>query len=369
MKDLLAWLALYHCPGLNHAHYTRMLQEIGPPEAILSASPHQLQSLGVKPGFAAELERCLRPDNAALLHARQDLEWQALDDNAIITLHDELYPPLLREIASPPPVLFTSGQLQALQLPQIAIIGSRSCSLYGRQAAAQFAEQLAAAGLSICSGLASGIDTAAHQATVSAGQTTVAVLGNGLDSIYPERNAALASAIRERGALISEFPRHAAPKPDHFPRRNRIISGMSLGVIVVEAALRSGSLITARLAMEQNREVFAVPGSIRSAQSRGCHRLIREGALLVESASEVIEAVSSLLGYQLDCTMRREHCRSLPAMSEAERQVLDLVGHDPVAVDTLLENAGLSLQRLSSALMQLELKSCIQLCAGGYIRC
>ncbi len=369
VQDLLYWLTLFHVQGLNHARYLKLLQELGSPQGILACSFDQLRTYGLSSDTIAELLNSMRPQSPALMAAQMDLDWSSIDGNTIITMADKIYPPLLLQIDSPPPLLFVTGRFECLQLPQIAIIGSRNCSVYGVETAKLFAQRLATAGFSICSGLASGIDTAAHKATVSTDNPTVAVLGSGIDTIYPERNQKLAFAIRERGALISEFPRKTAPKPDHFPRRNRIISGVSVGVVVIEAALRSGSLVTARLAMEQNREVFAVPGSIKSTQSRGCHRLIREGAALVETPEEVLEAVSSLLGYQFSW-MRELTKEPKPFSGSAiEHQVLEAIAYDPVPLDALLSSTSLSLQQLNAALMQLELKMQIMLRAGGYIRC
>jgi DNA processing protein len=367
--DLLYWLTLFHVPGLNHARYSKLIQELGSPQAILACSFEQLRSFGLSSESIAELFTSIQLQSSASIAAQMDLDWSGIDGNTIITMRDKTYPPLLLQIDSPPPLLFVSGRLDALRLPQIAIVGSRSCSVYGVETATMFAQRLAAAGLSICSGLASGIDTAAHKATVSTDNPTIAVLGSGIDTIYPEKNQKLAFAIREQGALISEFPRGTAPKPDHFPRRNRIISGVSVGVVVIEAALRSGSLVTARLAMEQNREVFAVPGSIKSMQSRGCHRLIREGAWLVETPEEVLEAVSSLLGYQFSCTNELTPEVVPFSGSAIEHQVLEAISYDSIPLDALLSNTRLSLQQLTAALMQLELENQIMLRAGGYSRC
>jgi len=367
-QDLLYWLALFHVHGLNHARYSKLIQELGSPQAILSCSFDQLRSYGLNSETITELLYSVRAQSPACIKAQMDLDWSSIEGNAIVTMADKAYPPLLLQIDSPPPLLFVTGRIDALQLPQIAIIGSRNCSVYGVETATLFAQRLAAAGLSICSGLASGIDTAAHKATVSTDNSTIAVLGSGIDTIYPERNRKLAVAICEQGALVSEFPRKTAPKPDHFPRRNRIISGVSVGVVVVEAALRSGSLVTARLAMEQNREVFAVPGSIKSTQSRGCHRLIREGAALVESPEEVLEAINSLLGYQFSCMTMTADTVTFSGTA-VEHQVLEAIAYDPVSVDALLASTNLPLQQLHAVLMQLELKMQIMLRAGGYIRC
>lgn len=367
--DLSLWLALYHTEGLTHSLYSRLLLENGSPEAIL-ANCHTLADLISDSTLIAAIERATDPNGAAAQKASRDLDWQQQDDQHIIPLTDPDYPPLLRQIHCPPPLLFVRGQRSALCLPQIAIVGSRNASLYGKQTASIFARSLGAAGLSICSGLASGIDTAAHSAAVSADKPTIAVLGNGLDTLYPPRNRTLAMELQAHGALVSEFPRDASPRPEHFPRRNRIISGMSVGVLVVEAALRSGSLITARLAMEQNREVFAVPGSIRSYQSRGCHRLIREGATLVESAEEILDPVGTLLGYQLSLTESGADGLSKTPDVDAgdDRQLLECLGADAIPVNELIELSGIGLQELTCSLTRLELKSLVRLVPGGYVR-
>lgn len=304
------------------------------------------------------------------------LSWCEAGDRHIVTMADPFYPPLLREIPDSPPLLFVTGKLESLLIPQIAVVGSRRCSMDGREVAMSFAADLARRGLSVCSGLALGIDSAAHTAAVNAGGVTVAVQGTGADSVYPKTNLLLAANIRELGALVSELPLGSSAQAAHFPRRNRIISGMSLGVIVVEAALQSGSLITARLAMEQNREVFAVPGSVRNPLSRGTHRLIRDGATLLETPDQVLEQLGSLLGGHL--ASLRQPCgdgfesgmtASKPAidtLTREERMVLSAVGYDPVSVDMLVERTGLAASEVQSTLLTLEFNSKVLCEAGRY---
>ncbi len=372
MSDrLLCWLAVYHTAELGHAAYSQLLQSLGSAEAILGSSSAQLTALGLAPHQAAAVLDSMRPGGRAHELAAADLQWASGDHCSIITLQDEHYPTLLREIDCPPPLLFARGLSRVLKMPQIAVVGSRNCSMSGREVAAMFSRQLGSAGLSICSGLASGIDTAAHTASVSANLPTVAVLGNGIDSIYPSRNAKLAAQIGDCGVLVSEFPRGSPPRPEHFPRRNRIISGISLGVLVVEAAMRSGSLITARLAMEQNREVFAVPGSIRTPHSRGCHHLIRQGAQLVETPEEILAACASLLDFQLQ-GLDQNDCVAFTAAasgSASENLVLASLDDDPLSMDGLLSRTRLPLPQLCEALAQLELRLQIALRPGGYVRC
>ncbi len=369
----MEWLTLFHTPTLSSISLRKLIESLGSPECILGATAKELRDLGLEPETITEVLACSKPGSMALKLANADRQWLQQDGNHLLTISDPDYPVLLKQISSPPPLLFVSGQLAAINIPQIAIVGSRNCSVYGREVAGMLARQLSEAGLSVCSGLATGIDTAAHQATVSAGNTTVAILGHGMDLVYPHRNQPLAAGIRIKGALVSEFPKYAAPMREFFPQRNRIISGMSLGVIVVEAALRSGSLITARLAMEQNRDVFAVPGSIRNSQSRGCHKLIRDGAVLVESAEDVLLAVENLLRYQ--CGVLTNNLRSLVfdsvagvELTAAEKEIYQYVDSDPVALDVLALRSGRSYPELQSVLLELELKNQITLCAGGYVR-
>ncbi|MDO8271736.1 MAG: DNA-processing protein DprA [Gammaproteobacteria bacterium] len=308
-------------------------------------------------------------------HASKALLWCQQPGNYIITRRDRAYPPLLKEIVDPPPWLFVRGRPETLLLPQVAIVGSRNCSVDGREVAALFASDLVSRGFSICSGLARGIDTAAHVSACKAKAATVGILGCGVDKVYPSSNFHLAQEICHIGALVSELPLGSAARAEHFPRRNRVISGMSLGVIVIEAAERSGSLITARMAIEQNREVFAVPGSIRNPQSRGCHRMIREGATLVDSSEQVIEQLRSLVEFQIESLgiPRVEHAVvESPATTgdkvtgKEEREVLQQIGYDPVTVDNLIERVNIELSALHTILLRLELSGRIRCESGRY---
>lgn len=366
-ETLSSWLALGWLSGLSPSRLRLLLGEFGTPAGIIAAGSEQLMALGLSKELSAQIRGCL--DNTVL---RADVE-RALswcdEDRHIVTLADEAYPQLLRQIDDPPPFLFVHGSLKSLQLPQVAIVGSRRCSVDGREAAATLAAGLARAGLAICSGMATGIDSAAHQAALNADGITVAVLGTGADVVYPTANASLARQIVDNGALVSELPLGVGPIAGHFPRRNRIISGLSLGVVVVEAALRSGSLITARLAMEQSREVFAVPGSIRNPLVRGCHRLIREGVTLVESPEQVIEQIGALLEFQLQTIghtagSRPEDGCKAPPVDREQRAVLDAVGFDPVPLDIIVERTGLAVENLHSVLLMLELDGRLR-CHGG----
>jgi DNA processing protein len=273
----------------------------------------------------------------------------------VLTLDDSRYPPLLREISNPPPVLFVQGNVDVLALPQLAIVGSRRPSIDGCDNARMFAAELNAAGYVITSGMALGIDTEAHKGALERDGITVAVLGCGLDCIDGARNHALANKIARRGAVVSEFLPPTPAVPSHFPQRNRIISGLAHGVLVVEAAEQSGSLITARLAGEQGREVFAVPGSIRNPAAHGCHRLIRSGAKLAERVDDILEEFPALVQWE------RERVASgpRPALTKRLTALLTHIAYDPVSVDTLLQRTGRELPHLYADLMKLEI--------GGYI--
>jgi DNA processing protein len=258
------------------------------------------------------------------------------------------------------------GDRALLARPQLAVVGSRNPTPVGRQNATAFARALAQAGLGITSGLALGIDTAAHQGALDAGGTTLAVAGTGLDRVYPPRNRALAHAIAARGALVSEFAVGAGPRAEHFPRRNRLISGMSLGVLVVEAALQSGSLITARLAGEQGREVFALPGSIHSPLARGCHALIRQGAKLVETAQHILEELGPLA--RAATTAAAPDRRLVPGLAPLEAQLLECLGYEATHIDALIERSGLTPDAVSSILLALELRGVVLAGPAGYQR-
>ena len=280
---LIDWLALCHAPGAGTATIHRLLESFSTPANALRASNGQLQQLGLKQSAINALRK---PDEAGIA---RDLEWHEQPNNHIITCHDPAYPVLLSQLPDPPPLLYVHGSVDLLSEPQLAMVGSRNPSRSGQQTAVDFARHLASAGLVITSGLALGIDAACHQGALDVNAPTIAVMGTGLDRVYPARHRDLALRIAEQGSLISEFPIGTSPQPGNFPQRNRIISGLCLGTLVVEAAIRSGSLISARYALEQGREVFAIPGSIHNPLARGCHYLIRQGAKLVETAEDVID--------------------------------------------------------------------------------
>ncbi|MFQ6021449.1 MAG: DNA-processing protein DprA [Acidiferrobacterales bacterium] len=362
---LRCWLALHRVPGLGVQAVETLVDGLGSVDAIFSAPRSRLQPL--LGGATPTVEAILAGPDPKLLE--QDLAWVQSADHHLLTFHDPQYPQLLREIAQPPLLLFVVGDRALLQTPQLAIVGSRNPTPAGLENTTAFAGALAQAGLTITSGLALGIDSAAHRGALDAGGRTVAVLGTGVEQVYPARNAALARRIREQGVLVSEFPLGTPPKSVNFPRRNRIISGLSLGTLVVEAAAESGSLITARFAGEQGREVFAVPGSIHSPLARGCHALIRQGAKLVETAQDVLEELGAL-------AMLVQNLIAVgPANSDASvedprtRALLDYIGYDPVSIDTLIERSGLTADCISSMLLKMELSGIVKACPGGkYMR-
>jgi DNA processing protein len=281
------------------------------------------------------------------------------------------FPQLLAELTDPPAVLYVRGDVNALHLPALAIVGSRNPTRGGMRNALAFAGHLSATGFCIVSGLAQGIDTAAHTGALDAGGKTVAVLGHGIDRIYPAGNRDLAHRIAKSGAIISEYPLGSAPRREHFPQRNRLISGLSLGTLVVEAAKRSGSLISARLAAEQGLEVFAIPGSIHNALSRGCHELIRQGAKLVESAEDIVSELGPLAGHLMQnaAETKTPPPEVLPARDADYDVLLQAIAHDPATPDQLAAESGLTIEQVSSMLLILELEGEIEALKGGqYLR-
>ncbi len=356
-EALAQWLALHHTPGLGARRKLQLLEHFGTIGALFDARRAQLEeALGERP---AALDTLLAGCDAALLATTR--AWLDAQPNFLVTWADADYPPLLREIADPPVLLYGVGVRARLATAQIAVVGSRNPSPGGRDNAAAFAAHLAQAGLAITSGLALGIDGAAHAGALDAGGTTIAITGTGLDRVYPPRHRALAHRIAEHGVLLSEFALGTPPRAENFPIRNRLISGMSLGVLVVEAALKSGSLITARLASEQGREVFAIPGSIHSPLSRGCHALIRQGAKLVETAQDILEELGPLAQWVAPHTAPATEA----ALDDDATKLLACLGHDPVDIDTLAARGGLTPQAVSSMLLTLELRGLVASVPGG----
>ncbi len=354
------WLVLHHATGIGGHTLRQLFDSFSGPSAILAATGTQLSAAGLSRP-AIEALRETDPPGVA-----RDLEWLQQPGNHLLTWQHPHYPPLLAQLPDPPPLLYVHGDATLLCEPQLAMVGSRNPTASGRQTATDFARHLAAAGLTITSGLALGIDTASHQGALDAGVPTIAVMGTGLDRVYPASNRELARRIAERGALVSEFPIGTPPLAENFPRRNRIISGLSLGTLVVEAALRSGSLISARLAAEQGREVFAIPGSIHNPLARGCHLLIRQGAKLVETAHDIIEELGPLASVCQPDRIDADTPRDEPGqLAEEYAQLLENMGFDPVPIDRLVTMCGLTPAEVSSMLLQLEMDGYVASNPGG----
>ena len=362
------WLTLIHAPGLGGARLVRLIEECGGPRGVLEAASGQPARLGLEP---ATLKALLTPDVQRL---EADLAWLELPSRALVTWEDALYPGLLRRIASPPAAVFVEGNIDALWRPQLAIIGSRNPTAGGLEHARSFSAEICRCGLAVVSGLASGIDAAAHQAAIDVGGTTVAVTGTGLDQVYPASSAPIAERIALEGALVSEFPPGTTARRSHFPARNRIIAGLSLGVLVVEAGLNSGSLITARLAAEQGKEVFALPGSLHNPMAKGCHRLIKQGARLTENTREILEALTPLAGELAGELQKALDAPEAPPPLDAAPAVPDdpdyqrlwgLLSFDPTPIDQLILHSGLGPREVSSMLLMLELQGMVQSDGGS----
>lgn len=352
---LKAWLTLIRAPGIGPVTAAKLLQHFPDPEALLAAGPGGWRRVGLDGDLHTGLAA---PDSAQI---DSDLEWLAGAQRRLVTIKDAAFPQRLREIAGAPIALFCQGDSDLLALPQLAIVGARSATPQGLENARAFAAELARRGLIITSGLALGIDGAAHKGALEADGLTLAVCATGLDRVYPASHKKLAHQIAEKGLLISEFPPGTPGRAEHFPRRNRIISGLSLGVLVVEAAVNSGSLITARQATEQGRDVFAMPGSIHNLMARGCHRLIRQGAKLVESVDDILEEIAPQLA---GLRSTAPDAAIAPASSEQE-MILRALGDTPLDFDTLLQRSGLTLDALSQQLLTLELAGRVATTAGG----
>lgn len=348
---LASWLQLTLTPGLSAAALRAMLRQFGLPQSILERRRSELAAYASAEALAA-LDS--RPVRDAVARA---LDWASAAGHHVITLADDSYPRLLLEIADPPPLLYAAGAPQLLNRPSLAVVGSRNATPQGERNAESFAQALSDAGMTIISGLALGIDAAAHRGGLAGSGSTIAVLGTGIDTVYPRRNAQLAEHIAQRGLLLTEFALGTSPAASNFPRRNRLISGLAQGCLVVEAALASGSLITARTAADQGREVFALPGSIHSPLSKGCHALIKTGAKLVESADDILAELGGFRPSGFASTTADAGSTS-PGL-------LEHMGHDPVDVDWLCNRAGMSAEQVSSELLRLELDGRITSLPGG----
>ena len=346
--DLAAWIELSLVPGLGGSRFRSLLSAFGLPAHVLGATRSQLCRVVPETLAASILERGRGPE------IEKAVRWAGKPGHAVLTLADAAYPKQLLEIPDPPALLYVAGEARLLSSPALAIVGSRNATPQGLRNAHAFARALSDAGLAIVSGLAVGVDSEAHRGGLEGSGSTIAVLGTGIDVIYPRRNAPLADDILSRGALVSEFPLGTEPHAGNFPRRNRLISGLARGCLVVEAAVDSGSLISARLAADQGREVFAIPGSIHSPLSKGCHALIKQGAKLVESAQDVLD--------ELGIPARRAEIAPEPG---GGHDLLDKMGFDPCDIDELTVRSGLPAEAVSAALLELELDGKIAGLPGG----
>jgi DNA processing protein len=366
MQNIAHWLALKNVSGVGNHLYKRLFDHFQSPEKVFNAKKSELMMVaGVSDRIAGAIVGFRFPD-----HIKKEIELAKKQQFRIITFSDPEYPPLLHHIPDPPPYIYVKGCLENTD-QSVAVVGSRNASSYGKSMATRLSRDLSSRGLTIVSGMARGIDTAAHMGAISAKGKTIAVLGSGLGVIYPPENRRLYDEITENGAVISEFPIEEGPNAHNFPARNRIISGMTLGTLVVEAAKRSGSLITARLAGEQGREVFAVPGSINSAKSTGAHNLLKQGAKLVASAEDVIEEF-----YQFQNEMTKKDTFSDKRPETAARLSCDLTDDEsaiykglepyPVHIDALSLQTGMNIGKLSIILLNLELKGLVTQSPGKY---
>jgi len=356
------WLRLVHAPGLGPIATRDLLARFGEAAAIAAAGRGALRDAGLDAAAIDVLLADASPEGVL-----RDLGWAQGDRHHLLTLADARYPPRLREIHDPPPVLYVLGDPEVLAYPAIAMVGSRHPTPAGRDTARAFARHLAGSGLIVNSGLALGIDASSHQGALDADGLTVAVAGTGLDRVYPSRHADLARRIGEQGALASELPIGTRPTREAFPRRNRILSGLSAGTLVVEAALRSGSLITARCALEQGRELFAIPGSIHNPLARGCHALIRQGAKLVETADDVLEELAPVIGPVPagDATEGAPAEATTPDADPEYARLLACIDWEPRGVDELSRASSLSAASVASMLLRLELEGVIRSVPGG----
>jgi DNA processing protein len=355
--ELAEWLRLTLVPGVGAERQRQLLAAFGPPDRIFAAGRGAIAGV-----IGAPLaDRLLDTDSDAAVTTA--LAWAREPGNAILCLGEQAYPASLLDIHDPPVLVYLKGDPARLAAPGLAVVGARSATPQGLANASAFARSLSRAGLTIVSGLALGIDAAAHEGALEGPGSTVAVIGTGADRIYPARNQTLARRIAESGAIISEFPLGTPALAHNFPRRNRLIAGLARGVLVVEAALGSGSLITARLAAEQGREVFAIPGSIHSPLSKGCHRLIREGAKLVETADDILEELPQPARH--DAAQQQKALPDAVSSDSEGSRVLAALGHDPVDGDTLAARCGLTADALYAILLAMELDGQVARLPGG----
>ena len=366
----LLYIALQYIPGLGARRTAQLLPQFDSIQQFVHSDAQQLKRLRLTADISSALRDLARQGSESHAGKQALTALQRLDSEGwhAVTWEDPRYPALLREAPAPPPMLYVNGSVELLASTQIAMVGSRHASPAGLETARQFGAELSRAGLTVTSGLALGIDAACHRGALQANSPTIAVIATGLDLVYPRRHSELAQQIAEHGAIVSEFPLGTAPNAKHFPQRNRIISGLSLGVLVVEAALRSGSLITARYALEQNREVFAIPGSINSPVSKGCNALIQQGAKLVETTADVLAELPPM-----EICMAAEEIATKPKVDplqgqKSAQQILAAVDFAATDTDRIIQRSGLPAAAVMATLMQLELLGLIAECPGGFSR-
>lgn len=368
-------LILQRLPETGSGTYWRILEEFPNLQTAFLAPLNRISQILSPAAYEVFKDYRDNGENSAVMRqVRADLVWLSEHNIHLLDTHSEHYPQMLTEIRRAPPLLYVLGDPMVLSLPQIAVIGSRNPTAGGRDNAVQFSRALAAAGVTITSGLALGVDGAAHKGALEANGKTIAVLGTGIDQVYPQRHFNLAKQIVDGGgALITEFPLGVKPLPANFPQRNRIISGLSSGVLVVEAAVKSGSLITARYALQQDREVFAIPGSIHNPLSRGGHALIKEGATLVETAQDVVDELEGYLSMKWKELSPKQNEFSFADVDDSvelehEEDVMKQLGFDPVSFDKLAERTGLETSELMAILLTMELKGLVENTGAGYLR-
>lgn len=355
-RELAAWLRLLETPGVGRESARRLLAAFGSPQAVLSASTDDRRQFAA----AAPATALARPDEHHEILLADTLTWLRADErHRVIALGDPEYPASLLEIADPPLLLYARGRCELLRRESLAIVGSRNATMQGRENAHAFAAHLGRSGFTIVSGLALGIDAAAHEGALDTPGGTIAVIATGLDQTYPRRHAALAERIAGRGLLLSEYALGTPPLREHFPQRNRIIAGLTRGTLVVEANLQSGSLITARLAVEAGREVFAMPGSIHAPQAKGCHALIKQGAKLVETAHDVLDELGLATSTSVPVAGTPAAAEPTPA-----NPILEALGHDPLGLDELVARTGWSAAELNARLLELELAGQVERLPG-----
>ncbi|TVZ41709.1 DNA processing protein [Alteromonadaceae bacterium 2753L.S.0a.02] len=367
-------LLLQYLPGVGAGTFWKLMERSPSALSILNSSPEDFAD--ILSDEALDMLRAFQhqAENSPLFKLMQaDLEWVDNHNIELLDTDHEHYPELLREIKRPPPILYVAGDSSLLSFPQVAVVGSRNPTPSGRGSAFEFSRELASAGFAITSGLALGIDSAAHQGALAAHGKTIAVLGTGIDQVYPQRNKQIADQIvQSGGALVSEFPLGTGATPANFPQRNRIISGLSYGTLVVEAAVRSGSLITARYAIQQNRELFAIPGSIHNPLAKGCHQLIREGAKLVEDAKDIVDELQGFLRLQWEQLnldkVADEPQQSEIVATEEEATILEQLGYEATPIDVIAERTQLPVGDVMACLLTLELKGLVANVGTGYMR-